>query len=39
MVTSSVDQGDKDKAASYSKIIDFLENHLVRKSKATQSAF
>jgi CheY-like chemotaxis protein len=30
MVTSSVDQGDKDKAASYSKIIDFLENHLVK---------
>ena len=25
MVTSSVDQGDKDKAASYSKIIDFVE--------------
>jgi CheY-like chemotaxis protein len=25
MVTSSVDQGDKDKAASYSKIIDFIE--------------
>jgi hypothetical protein len=31
MVTSSVDQGDKDKGASYSKIIDFLENHLVKK--------
>jgi hypothetical protein len=29
MVTSSVDQGDKDKAAQ--KIIDFLENHLVKK--------
>lgn len=25
MVTSSVDQGDKDKAASYSKIIEFVE--------------
>jgi CheY-like chemotaxis protein len=32
MVTSSVDQGDKDKAASYSKIIHFLEKPF---SKAT----
>jgi CheY-like chemotaxis protein len=30
MVTSSVDQGE-DKAASYSKNNDFLENHLVKK--------
>jgi hypothetical protein len=31
MVTSSVDQGDKDKAASYSKIIDFLEKPFSKK--------
>jgi CheY-like chemotaxis protein len=30
MVTSSVDQGDKDKGLVF-KIIDFLENHLVKK--------
>jgi hypothetical protein len=33
-----VDQGDKDKEPRIQKIIDFLENHLVKK-KATQSAF
>jgi hypothetical protein len=31
MVTSSVDQGDKDKEPRIQKIIDFLENHLVKK--------
>jgi CheY-like chemotaxis protein len=30
MVTSSVDQGDKDKAQSYSKIIDFFEKPFSR---------
>jgi CheY-like chemotaxis protein len=39
MVTSSVDQGDKDKAASYSKIIDFLENHLKENLKQLNLRF
>ncbi|SDW06579.1 response regulator [Flavobacterium degerlachei] len=35
MVTSSVDQGDKDKAESYSKIIEFVEKPFSRTNMET----